>query len=66
MKSVRKSYISRTVKTIEIITCRKGLKYLLAFDQESQRKQLSFISAENFIQNNNVYDSGVKTSIINA
>ena len=66
MASVRKSYISKSVNMIETITSRKVFKYLLTFDKESKRKLLNLLSADSFIANNNVYDLGVKTSIINA
>ena len=59
-------YISKYVKKIETITCGKVLKYLLAFDEESKRKLLNFVSVGSFINNNNIYDFGVKTSIIHA
>ena len=37
------------------LTCRKVLKYLLVFDQESKRQLLNLISANSIIKNNNVY-----------
>ena len=64
--SVWKFHISKSVNRIETITCRKFLKYLLAVDEESKRKLLNLISTDSFIKNNNVYDFGVKISIIHA
>ena len=64
MTYVQKSYISKSVEKIETITCRKNLKYLLPFDQESKRKLLNLILANSFIKNNNVYDFDVKIYII--
>ena len=69
MTPVRNSYISKSFKrieTTETITCRKVLKYLLAFDRESKRKLLNLISAGSFIKNNNIYDFRVKISFIHA
>ena len=45
MTSIRKSYISKSAKRIETITCRKFLKYLLRFNEESKRKLLNLILA---------------------
>ena len=50
MTSLRKSSISKYVKAIETITCRKVLKYFLAFDEESKRKLLNLISQDIFIK----------------
>ena len=47
-------------------SCRKVLKYLLAFDEESKRKLLNVMSAHSFIKNNNVYDLGLNISCIDA
>ena len=49
---------------METITCIKVSKYLLAFDQESELKQLDLISKDNLIKDNNVYNFDVKVSII--
>ena len=66
MTSVRKSYISKSVKRIETITCRKVSEYFLLSDEESKRKLLNLISADSFVNSDNVYDFWVKTIIIHA
>ena len=37
MTSVKKSYISKSAKKIETITCTNVLKYILALDEESEK-----------------------------
>ena len=43
--SAENSYIFKSAKKVETITCRKVLNYFLAFDEESKRKLLNLISA---------------------
>ena len=63
MISIKMYYISKSIKRIETIACRKVLNHLLAFDQESKRKLLSLISAHS-IKNYNVSDLGLKRLLL--
>ena len=61
--SVRKSYISKSVKKKKLLAAEK-FGNILAFDEESKRKLLSHISADIFIKNNIAYNFRVEISFI--
>ena len=61
MTSVRKSYVSKSVKKEKTV---EKFGNILAFHKEYKRKLLLLISAEKFIKNSLIHDFRVEISFI--